>query len=117
MNSVYKPELFRTARATFAARGLGKVGAYPVYDSESGDVLNGDTWLSSLPQIVTTAQTAWNAQRVFDINLDRAQRGLAPLNPSLTAPTVNVGLSAGTQSTLLLIGAALLAVMLLRKKA
>ena len=56
--------------------------------------------------------TTYNSQRVFDLNLERAQRGLAPIPLSISAPSVNVGLNAQTQQTLI-IGAAIIGALFL----
>ena len=129
MANPYKPELFRSYGSMRGLKGshavsvtrdkFSRLGALD--DSTDidpwGDSPTSIDWLSKAPQIITTAQTAINAQRVFDINLDRAAKGLAPLPTSLSAPTVNFGLSAETQRLVLLAGAALLVVMLLKKRA
>lgn len=60
--------------------------------------------------------TAYNSQRVFDLNLERAQRGLPPIATNLAAPTVNVGLNAQTQQTLFIAVAAIGVLFLLGRK-
>lgn len=60
--------------------------------------------------------TAWNSQRVFDLNLERAEKGLPPIATNLAAPTVNVGLNAQTQQTLMIAALAIGALFLLGRK-
>lgn len=54
--------------------------------------------------------TAFNAEALYLTNLERARRGLAPLSPSTYQPGVNVGID---PNTLLLVGAGVLAIVLL----
>lgn len=82
------------------------------------------SWLSSIDSAVSAATQAYlgvqqskDAQTLFNVNLQRAQQGLAPLNanPSaygIVSPQVNVGLSSSTQ-TLLIAGGIGLGVILL----
>lgn len=82
------------------------------------------SWLSSIGSAVSAATQAYlgvqqskDAQTLFNVNLQRAQQGLAPLNanPSaygIVSPQVNVGLSSSTQ-TLLIAGGIGLGVILL----
>lgn len=60
--------------------------------------------------------TAVNSELVFGSNLFRAWAGQPPLNVAATAPAVNVGLTQDTQNLVLLGGAALLLVVLLKGK-
>ena len=70
----------------------------------------------SVDDIIAAIQkgmVAYNAQEVFNINLDRLQKGLAPIPTQYAAPTVNFGM-AGVSTPMLLAGLALL-LFLLRK--
>lgn len=124
----YRPELFRTAgaqlrgRTVSVPRSRGLRGTYYNYFDDPNlpdDNLiysGGSDWVSTVKELAPTAQLLYNSQRVFDTNLDRAARGLPPINPSLAAPTVNFGLDANTQRLLLIAGAVLLGVVLLKGK-
>lgn len=92
--------------------GLGGLG---IAWGESGGVP--DTSGFTVDEIINMARqglVAWNAQTVFDINLDRLQRGLPPIPTTLAAPTVNVGLAGISPAMLLL--AAIALIYFLKKK-
>lgn len=62
--------------------------------------------LPALTQAQLAKQQASAAQQIFNVNLQRAQQGLAPIptspsNYGVLSPTVNFGLSGGTQSAFL----------------
>ncbi len=106
--------------------GMGNLGSdwaegeYSIGDSEysvdSGggitDLFSGVT-IDSVAQMVQKGLTVANAQRVFDLNLDRLRRGQAPIPTQYAAPTLNFGI-AGV-SPMMLLGIGLLAIMMLRK--
>lgn len=76
-------------------------------------------WLSDISTAVSGATQAFlgytqvnDAQKIFNTNLARAQQGLPPIptNPTqygLPAPTANIGLTAGTTQTVLIVAAIL----------
>ncbi len=69
-----------------------------------------------LTTLSTTAQKllpVYNQQQLFDANLELARQGKAPINPSTLAPQYQVGL---TSNTMLMLGAVVLAVVLIGKK-
>lgn len=70
--------------------------------------------IDSVAQMVQKGMTIVNAQRVFDLNLNRLQHGLAPIPPQYASPTVNFGL-AGVSPMMLMLGIGALALLLLRK--
>lgn len=82
------------------------------------------SWLSDMSQAIQAASVATlgvvqakDAQTIFQTNLARAQQGLPmiPTNPTqygLPAPTANIGLTSGAQTTIF-IGVGLLAVGLI----
>lgn len=72
-------------------------------------------WLSALANAVPKALQLYNAQQIAAVNIQRAQQGLAPLNPALYGPQVGVALSPGT-SSLILYGAIGLGALVLIKK-
>lgn len=77
------------------------------------------SWMSDIGAAVSGATTAFlgvtqvnDAQKIFNTNLARAQQGLSmiPVNPTqygLPAPTANIGLTGGAQSTILIVGGVL----------
>lgn len=75
----------------------------------------GETWYQTLaralPIIATTAQQA----QILRVQMDRASKGLPPLNASQYGVGVQIGLSSETKSMLMIGGAALLAVLFLKK--
>lgn len=103
----------RIPQSVYGMHGLGAA----VYD-EYGNVVEGPSVFDNLPKWLQQVQTAVNSQRIFNENMERAERGLPPLNTSQYSPTVNVGLgvSAETQKMLLIGAAALVAVLILSKR-
>lgn len=92
-----------------AAGGLGET----LVDNSGLDLSSAG--IDSIAQAVQKGLLALNAQRVFEINLDRLQAGQPPIPTSLAAPTVNLGI-AGVSTHMLLGGAALLLFLLLRRR-
>jgi hypothetical protein len=70
------------------------------------------TWLTSAVKIYTEYDLQ---KEVLDINLQRAQQGLPPLDLSRYGAGVNVGLSASTQNMILIAVAVLAGAMFLPK--
>ena len=66
----------------------------------------------SIGALIQQGILAWNTQTIANANAERVSHGLAPLDASAYAPTVNVGIST---NTIMLIGAAILGVVLLTK--
>jgi len=65
-----------------------------VYDSKTPSTgFNFD----SLFNLATTALQVRAQDKILDANIQRANKGLPPLNPQQVSPGVNVGLSAQTQ--------------------
>ncbi len=84
--------------------------------SNIGSVLSGA--ISAAGQAYLTVSQTQAANSIVQLNLQRAQQGLAPLpynaqQLGLTGPTLNLGLSSGTLTPVLMIGGAALAVVLL----
>lgn len=75
----------------------------------------GASWLSDVGAAISASTQALlgikqvnDAQAIFNVNLQRAQQGLAPIptNPTqygLPAPTANIGLAASAQNTIMLV--------------
>jgi hypothetical protein len=61
---------------------------------------------------LTSLTAVYQQTQVNKINLQRAQQGLPPLDPSATSPTVNVGMPTGQLNKILMLGGAALAVVL-----
>lgn len=93
-----QPQAFLRSRGFMGMRGLGDYYGMNGNDASSFD-----------PGIIT----AINAEALYLLNLVRANEGKAPLPAQQYAPTVNVGVSDGAK-TLLLIGAGFLALRALR---
>ncbi len=81
-----------------------------LFDSSDGSPAIIDP--ASVSGTVRELVLAWNMQQIQNSNNERIARGLAPLDASAYAPTVNLGLS---NQTMLLIGAAILALFMMRK--
>jgi hypothetical protein len=96
----------------FAGEGIGGLGETLV-DNSGLDLSSAG--IDSIAQAIQKGLLALNAQRVFEINLDRLQSGRPPIPTSLAAPTVNLGI-AGISTPMLLGGAALLLFLLLRRR-
>ena len=88
--------------AALRRAGLARMGLTPANPADDWNLQN--------------IATAFNSEILFFENLNRARQGLPPLQPGTYAPSVNVGLEAGTQQTLLIAGAVALAAVLLLKK-
>lgn len=73
------------------------------------------TDFGSIIDLLQKGMVALNSQQVFQLNLDRLQKGLAPIPTQYASPTMNLGL-AGVSSTMILAGLALLAFALLKKR-
>lgn len=85
----------------FSAESLPWTGV-SVVDARRGLAGLGDLDIAGLSvaeiaDLVQKGLVAFNSQQVFQMNLDRAAAGLAPIPVSLAAPTVNLGLNADTQ--------------------
>ena len=86
--------------------------------SSGGVSSSGTDWkgiITTATGFVTTAQTAINTQKLIDLNRTRAAQGLAPISGSQIAPTVNVGVSPEIQKMLMIGGAGVALIMLLKK--
>jgi hypothetical protein len=109
-------------------RSLGRVGQWDetgAYGTATGvsepyaapGGTSGD-WLTSLTEIAQAAAQYDLQRKVLDINLQRVQAGLQPLDASRLAPGVNVGMTAQTQqfATLALLGGGALLLYALTKR-
>lgn len=80
-----------------------------------GEVATSDSATDSILNTARDLLTVYNQQRILDANMERAARGLPPLNTAQYAPTYNVGLAPDTRNMLLIGGGFLLVVLLLAR--
>lgn len=99
---------------------LGAAGDVQSFDLSNPTIAVDPT---SLPPTDPNAPTDWstiatgvNTSLLYLTNLARQAQGLPPLTAAQVAPQVNVGLSADTKNTVLLIGAGILAVFLFARR-
>lgn len=69
--------------------------------------------LTALVNALPSIATGLTSLELSQVNVQRAKSGLAPVNPALYGPQVNVGLSSSTTTMLLLLAAGLGAVLLM----
>ena len=75
-----------------------------------------DAGSPALQEITTAVRdlvTLYNQQQIMEANIDRAARGLPPLNTAQIAPQYNIGLASDTKNMLVMGGLLLLGVYLL----
>lgn len=111
----------RELRATGQLKGLGAVGLV----ATATEAPPSNSLVDTIKEIANVAAQAYltreqmqSQQKILDVQLQRAQQGLPPLNIDPTTyglpqPSIGVGLDAGTTKTLLWVGGGLaLALML-----
>jgi hypothetical protein len=84
--------------------------------AENGNT--GEDWASTLARLLPVIASTYQQKQLLDVQVQRAQQGLPPLDAGQYAPGVKVGLDAQTQQMLLWGGVgvlALLAFMAIRK--
>lgn len=110
---------FYTAEAGDDTSGLFQVGAdsfgNAIYSDNANATPPSDT-SSMLQSILAPLASIYQQRQLVSINAQRAAQGLPPLSNAQIAPAVNVGLTAQTQQLLMLGGAALLFVFLMKKR-
>jgi hypothetical protein len=84
-----------------------------VVDQANRLAVPGEDWISAIARAIPTLAMAESQRQLLNVQLDRARQGLPPLNASQYGLGVSVGLS---PQTMLLIGAAILALYLLRRR-
>ena len=83
-----------------------------IQDNQSGS----DPWWVSAQKIMTALVMTDQQRRLLNVQIDRAQKGLPPLDlTNYTGVGVRVGIAPQTQQLLIYGGLALLAVLLLRR--
>ncbi|MHB8674558.1 MAG: hypothetical protein ACYDAK_12900 [Candidatus Limnocylindrales bacterium] len=97
-------------------RGLGDSGGYAtdangniIYDANGNPVASTD--YSGIGQALVAGLAVLNSQQVFQLNLQRAQQGLPPVTLPGTTSLVNT-----STNTLMLVGAGLVALLLLLRR-
>ena len=106
-------ELANTTPFSFPS---GNVTNNPGLPASSGSSLDFNQ-LIQMGKDLGIAFMAYDQQKmVQQINLERINRGMAPINPSLLAPTMNFGLSSDTMTYLLIGGGALVLLLMMGKK-
>lgn len=73
----------------------------------------GESWTDTLQRLLPILATTYQQRQLLDVQVERARNGLPPLDASMYAPGVQVGLSSDTTKTVLMLGGAALLVMLL----
>lgn len=71
------------------------------------------SFFSMLQQSIPAIMQASAQKQLMDVNLQRAQKGLPPLNAASYTPGVNVGLTSDTQKMVMYLGGAALGVLAL----
>jgi len=77
----------------------------------------GESWTDTLQRLLPILATTYQQKQLLDVQVERARNGQPPLDASMYAPGVQVGLSADTTKTLMMLGgAALLALVFLSRR-
>lgn len=92
------------------ARGLGAVGT-PMTTTAPETSFFGLT-MADIQGIVS----GLNSQQLFQLNLQRAEQGLPPLNPAMYAPSMNFGMTPETRQLVMFGAIGLIAVLLLKRR-
>lgn len=78
--------------------------------------VEGESIISAISRAMSMVAMTEYQRQIIKAQLERASKGLPPLQPSEYAPAVNVGLSPQTRNLLMYGGIALVAVLLLRRR-
>lgn len=79
----------------------------------------GETWMDSLARLLPILATTYQQKQLLEVQMQRARQGQPPLDVSMYAPSVRVGLSEDTKNMLLIGGAVVAAIvvaMMLNKR-
>jgi hypothetical protein len=94
--SVVPSTLRDSVKANSLLQGLAQGAVTP-----SGDASTPSTdWGTTISNFTSGILTTLNQQRLFNMQLSRAEKGLPPLNVDAVGVPVNVGVSAGVQQLL-----------------
>lgn len=119
--AIYSKLSARLANAPLRGLGLTDPNATAVTVADSGKPGIAQTILSSVKDLISVGLPLYQQQKLFDLQLKRAQAGLAPLDTQAIsdASAVRVGVDSSTRNTGLIIAgvgaAALLGFALLRR--
>lgn len=98
-SQIERPHL--RSRATLAGMG-------DILESQDGTYTGmpaTEDW-SWIGQTARDIVIAWNQQKILEANLERAKRGLPPIDTSTLAPTYNVGLTPAARNLVIVGGIA-----------
>lgn len=84
-----------------------------IVDAARMQSMPGESLIDSLARAISTVSLADAQRRLLNVQIDRAQRGLPPLNAAQYGAGVNVGLSPDVQRLLMWGGAALIVALVL----
>lgn len=76
----------------------------------------GESWTDTLQRLLPILATTYQQKQLLDVQVERARNGQPPLDASMYAPGVQVGLSSDTTRTLMLLGGAALGVLFLMSR-
>lgn len=76
----------------------------------------GESWTDTLQRLLPILATTYQQKQLLDVQVDRARSGLPPLDASMYAPGVQVGLSSDTTKTLMFGAAAVLALVFMSRR-
>lgn len=105
-----RPDLLMPEFAMAGLAGLGDA------TSETPSTDWGKAFSDFVNQVLGPLAGAYQQKKLIDLNIKRAEQGLPPINAEQMAPTVNVGIAPSLQTGLLIAGAVVLGVLLLRKR-
>lgn len=71
-----------------------------VVDTVATSKGNEESWIDSLTRILPALAATYQQRQLMQVQIDRARQGLPPLDPSLYAPAVRVGLTGDSQRML-----------------
>lgn len=76
----------------------------------------GESWIDVLPRVLTTVVATEQQRQILQIQVERAKKGLPPIDSSQFGVGVNVGLSPETLKIASIGGIAILAILFLTRK-
>jgi hypothetical protein len=87
-----------------------------IVQQAAGSSFNLDSLIKNIGDLAALVITSEAQRNLLNVNLQRAQNGLAPINPDSLAPTVNMGVSPATQQMIYILGGGLLVAMFLNSQ-
>lgn len=94
--SVIMSDLRSTVKANSLLQGLGQGAVAPAGDGSTPST----DWGTTISNLASGILTTLNQQKLFNLQLSRAEKGLPPLKVDAVGVPVNVGVSAGVQQLL-----------------